>query len=204
MGARLKTPVSPKFGEALEFASELHAEQARKGTQIPYISHLMSVSALVLEAGGCEAAAIGALLHDAAEDQGGEATLGWIRAKFGPAVEEIVRHCSDDIVAEGDKKRPWRERKQDYIQRLAVTDGDNDALLVSLADKLHNCRAIVNDVKWYGNGVWERFNAEPSDIAWYYASILEIANSKLLDNPLTKQLNTAVWELTTAVRERTL
>lgn len=201
MAARLKTPVSPKFGEALEFASELHAEQARKGTQIPYVSHLLAVSSIVLEAGGCEAAAIGALLHDAAEDQGGEATLVWIRAKFGPAVEEIVRHCSDDIVADGDEKRPWRERKEAYLARLATTDGDSDALLVSLADKLHNCRSIVNDVRLQGVQVWQRFNAEPADIAWYYASIVEIANEKLPDNYITKQLSASVWELTALVRE---
>ena len=191
-------PVSATFGEALQYTSRLHAGQARKQTQIPYISHLMTVAALVFEAGGSETAAIGALLHDAAEDQGGEPTLATIRAKFGPAVEEIVRHCSDDIVAEGDKKRPWRIRKSEYIARLADTDATNDALLVSLADKLHNCMAIVTDVSLHGPSVWDRFNGQPEDIAWYYNEILQIAQRKLPGNRLTNQLELWVPQLSAA------
>ena len=188
MGERLKTPVSSRYADALGFACELHATQARKATQIPYISHLMTVSALVMEAGGSETAAIGALLHDAAEDQGGEATLARIRELFGVEVEEIVRHCSDDIVAEGASKRPWRERKENYIVRLNGTDSSDDALLVSLADKLHNCMAIVNDVTFHGPVVWQRFNASPTEIAWYYAEIAAVAKRKLPDSPLSVQL----------------
>lgn len=198
MGEELMRPVSAAFGEALQYASRLHAGQARKQTQIPYISHLMTVAALVFEAGGSETAAIGALLHDAAEDQGGEPTLATIRAKFGPAVEEIVRHCSDDIVAEGDKKRPWRIRKSEYIARLADTDATNDALLVSLADKLHNCMAIVTDVSLHGPSVWDRFNGQPEDIAWYYNEILQIAQRKLPGNRLTNQLELWVPQLSAA------
>ena len=192
---RLTTPVTPLFGEALRFASDLHAEQARKKTEIPYVSHLMSVSALVLEAGGSETAAIGALLHDAAEDQGGETTLAQIREAFGDTVEEIVRHCSDDIVEEGDEKRPWRERKEQYIARLADTDASHDALLVSLADKLHNCTAIVNDVTYDGAHVWGRFNASPADIVWYYESIVAVAEAKLGAARITKLLGGAVRQL---------
>ena len=194
---RLTTPVSTEFHEALQFASELHAGQARKQTQIPYVSHLMSVSAIVLESGGSETAAIGALLHDAAEDQGGEPTLARIRDHFGAEVEEIVRHCSDDIVEEGDEKRPWRERKEQYIARLADTDASHDALLVSLADKLHNCTAIVTDVTHDGAQVWGRFNAQPQDIAWYYKSIVAIAEQKLPDSRITKLLGAAVRDLVT-------
>lgn len=195
MGETLNVPVTQQFGEALHYASELHARQARKGTQIPYISHLMSVSALVMEAGGSETAAIGALLHDAAEDQGGEDTLRSIREKFGAEVEEIVRHCSDDIVAEGEQKRPWRERKEQYIARLNATDASADALLVSLGDKLHNCTAIVNDVMLLGDSVWGRFNASPTEIAWYYREIARIAEEKLPNSPLTGLLREGVGRL---------
>lgn len=201
MGETLTTPVTSTFGEALRFASELHATQARKGTQIPYISHLMTVSAMVLEAGGSETAAIGALLHDAAEDQGGEETLHRIRDQFGMAVEEIVRHCSDDIVAEGEEKRPWLERKQQYISRLADTDSTHDALLVSLADKLHNCTAIVNDVSLYGDAVWKRFNAPPEAIAWYYQEIVAIAKKKLPQNRLTILLDLCARDLAKLANE---
>ena len=71
-------PLSKAFDDALVFAADLHRQQIRKGSGIPYIVHLMSVSSRVLSAGGSEVQAIADLLHDAAEDQGGEATLAGV------------------------------------------------------------------------------------------------------------------------------
>ena len=104
-----------RFADALNYTARLHANQSRKGTPIPYISHLLSVTALVIENGGDEDQAIGALLHDAVEDQGGLSRLEEIRTRFGLGVAEIVDGCTD---AYQTPKLPWRQRKEDYLLHL--------------------------------------------------------------------------------------
>src|SRR5438132_7024592 len=110
--------LSARFDEALHYASIIHAGQMRKGTKIPYLSHLLGVAAIAMEYGADEDEAIGALLHDAAEDGGGEATLAEIRARFGDAVGDIVLGCSDSLVEDPEDKLPWQERKENYLAHL--------------------------------------------------------------------------------------
>jgi (p)ppGpp synthase/HD superfamily hydrolase len=166
---------TPRLGEAFEaalpLAAELHRHHARKGGgDIPYVGHLLSVAGLVIEAGGNETQAIAALLHDAVEDQGGQPTLEKLRNRFGDDVANIVKECSDTDVT---PKPPWHERKQAYIHHLeAVSD---DTILVSLADKLDNARAILRDFRQVGSDLWERFSAkDPKDHLWYYDSLLAV------------------------------
>jgi (p)ppGpp synthase/HD superfamily hydrolase len=162
--------LTPRFVEAMAYAAEKHATQTRKGSDIPYLGHLLSVAGLVIDADGTETEAIAALLHDAAEDQGGEETLAQIREKFGDEVAEIVRECSDTFET---PKPPWRERKENYIRHLLkASDG---AILVSLADKLHNGRAILRDYRDVGDQLWTRFNVkDPQQHLWYYRSLLDV------------------------------
>src|ERR1017187_9056626 len=122
-----------RFDVALQFASGLHHKQPRKGVPVPYVSHLMSVAALVLEAGGDEDQAISALLHDAVEDQGGKATLDTIRHLFGKRVANAVESCSDSTATDPTKKLPWRERKEMYLAHLQ--GAKEDAVLIAAADK---------------------------------------------------------------------
>ena len=162
--------LSPKFFEALHYAAELHNNQVRKGGEIPYIGHLLSVAGLVLEADGNETQAIAALLHDAAEDQGGATVLAEIQTRFGPAVAGIVDECSDTVET---PKPPWQQRKQSYIDHL--DSASDDAILVSLADKLDNARAILRDVRGVGSALWERFSVnDPQQHLWYYRSLLKV------------------------------
>src|SRR5437868_10096762 len=125
----------------------------RKGTEIPYVSHLLAVSALVLEHGGDEDQAIAGLLHDAAEDQGGEARIFEIESLFGAGVSKIVADCTD---AWTDPKPPWRIRKETYVAHLPETS--ERSLLVCLADKTHNATAILSDLRRIGEDLWPRFN----------------------------------------------
>lgn len=142
---------------------------AQRG-EIPYIGHLLSVAGLVLEADGNETQAIAALLHDAAEDQGGAAVLAEIQARFGPAVAAIVDECSDTVEI---PKPPWQQRKQSYIDHLG--SASDDAILVSLADKLDNARAILRDVRGVGSALWERFSVnDPRQHLWYYRSLFTV------------------------------
>jgi (p)ppGpp synthase/HD superfamily hydrolase len=164
--------LTSRFHEAAKYASELHARQARKGGQIPYISHLFAVAGIVLEHGGTEDEAIAALLHDGPEDQGGLATLAHIRSAFGDEVARIVEACSDSLVdtsQNGARKEPWAARKARYVAHLR--EADASTLLVSAADKLHNARSIQGD-HHAGQDVFARFSA-PRDavIANYFAMI---------------------------------
>lgn len=156
--------LGPQFSDALTYATNLHREHLRKGTTIPYISHLLGVASLVIEHCGDEDAAIAALLHDAAED--GKATLAEIRERYGPRVADIVDACTDTYE---DPKPPWKERKQSYIDSMARKD--RASLLVSLADKVHNARAILTDYRVHGEALWSRFNASRDDTLWYYKEL---------------------------------
>jgi len=135
---------------------------------------LLSVAGLVIEAGGTERQAIAALLHDAAEDQGGKETLVEIRERFGADVERIVAECSDTFE---DPKPPWRERKTSYIKHLK--NASNDTILVSLGDKVDNARAILRDFRRSGSELWQRFSVkDPNDHLWYYRSLLDVYQHK--------------------------
>ncbi|KUI09961.1 phosphohydrolase [Mycolicibacterium acapulense] len=186
--------LGPKFQEALGFAAELHRTQTRKASQVPYVGHLLSVAGLVIEADGTETEAIAALLHDAAEDQGGDATLVLIEERFGPEVAAIVEECSDTVVT---PKPPWRERKQRYIEHLNTAS--DSTIRVSMADKLDNASAILRDLRRFGPKVWQRFNTDdPHEHLWYYRSLLEVyrrrSDSWLVDE-LSRVIETLAEEI---------
>ena len=176
-----------RFGEALLFALQLHADQTRKGSEIPYIAHLLSVTALVIEDGGDEDMVIAALLHDAVEDQGGLTVLDIIREKFGEHVAKIVLGCSD---AFGEPKPAWRERKEKYLGHLRWADPDIQR--VSLADKLHNARSILRDLRRNGNQIWNKFNGGKEGTLWYYHALVDIYNASNLSSPMRAELNRVV------------
>jgi (p)ppGpp synthase/HD superfamily hydrolase len=160
--------LTDRYDEAFRYAHELHGAQKRKGTSIPYISHLMIVSALVIEDGGSEDQAIGALLHDAAEDQGGRETLNEVRRRFGDVVAEIVSDCTD---AWDEPKPEWRPRKEAYLAKLPAKSARS--LLVSLADKTHNAEAILFDYRVLGDVLWDRFNGGADGTRWYYKTLAD-------------------------------
>ena len=160
---------SPRLSAAFEYACQLHANQPRKGTTIPYIAHLMAVAALVIEHGGGEDEAIAALLHDAIEDQNHDGSVPReIGARFGPNVLELVKSCSDS--EGGPDKGSWRDRKQAYLDHLASASAN--ARLISAADKLHNARSILDDYRSLGGLVWDRFNASGVEQLWYYRGLV--------------------------------
>jgi (p)ppGpp synthase/HD superfamily hydrolase len=166
--------LSDRYYEALDYAARLHAQQVRKGTDVPYVSHLLAVSSLVLEHGGDEDEAIAALLHDAVEDQGGTATAEEIRRRFGSRVAEIVVACSD---TEGDArpKPAWRPRKVAHLDHLRTASPS--VRLVVAADKLHNARSIALEYRRSGEALWSRFSGGRDGTLWYYRQTLEILSA---------------------------
>jgi GTP pyrophosphokinase len=181
--------LTERFDRAFLFASELHRDQIRKGSRVPYLAHLLAVTAIVLENGAEEETAIAALLHDAIEDQGGAATREEIRRRFGSRVVEIVDRCTD---AETIPKPPWRERKEAYIAHVA--EAPEAVRLVSCADKLHNARAIVHDYRAVGEALWKRFTGGRAGTLWYYRALADT----FLETgpfPLAEELNRVVQEM---------
>ena len=153
---------------------------------IPYLAHLLEVSALVWLAGGNENTAIAGLLHDTVEDQGHQITADQIETEFGTVVRELVEACSDGEPNQRRDASTWKSRKQAYLDRLRVAT--DDALLVTAADKVSNAQAIVTDVERHGAIVWERFNASPADISWYYQQVLKVLVGRRPDCVLTSRL----------------
>jgi len=185
----MPTPLSQRFEAALVFANRLHATQTRKGTRIPYVSHLLGVAGLALEHGADEDVAIGALLHDAVEDQGGRPTLARIHRRFGARVAEIVEGCSD---ADTVPKPEWRIRKERYLRHLEAAPAD--VRLVSACDKLHNARAILADYRVHGEALWKRFKGGRDGTLWYYRSLVQ-AFKRHGGTPLVAGLARVVAEL---------
>lgn len=178
-----------RFEEALVYATRLHNGQNRKGTGIPYVAHLLAVTALVIEWGGDEDMAIAALLHDAVEDQGGRVTLADIHRRFGERVARIVDGCTDSY----DQPKPaWRKRKEDYLQKLRGELAD--VRLVSLADKVHNARSILFDLQNEGISALDRFRGGRTGTLWYYHSLVDVFNEGE-PTPQTAELRRLVEEI---------
>lgn len=177
--------------DALVYAVRLHADQRKKGPdETPYISHLLGVCSLTLEAGGDEDQAIAALLHDAAEDQGGRDRLRKIRRRFGDRVADIMAACTDTVE---DPKPDWRPRKERYVADLA--EKSDDALLVACADKLYNARSILRDHHRVGDRVFERFTGAKGGTLWYYRALVDAFGKSELESWLVHELQRTVSEL---------
>lgn len=181
--------LSSRFEQALIYATQLHANQVRKCNNVPYISHLLSVTALVLEDGGDEDEAIAALLHDAIEDRGGMPTREAILGRFGERVIRIVEGCTESFAV---PKPPWRDRKLQYIEQIRL--GSPEILRVSMADKLHNARSILAD--WYreGDAVWQKFTGGKEGTLWFYFSLMKIYQQQE-SSFLMRELETAISQL---------
>ncbi|HTR23072.1 MAG TPA: HD domain-containing protein [Terriglobales bacterium] len=182
------TRLGPRLQQAFRYAAKWHAGQARKSTTVPYLSHLMAVCSLVLEAGGDEELAIAALLHDVVEDCGGMPRLREIRKKFGTQVARIVEGCTDTFV---EPKPEWIERKRGYLEE--VKHADAQTRLVSASDKLHNVRTIIADYRKDGEAIWVRFNGRREGTLWYYRALSD--EYVRTPNRITRELEIAVAQL---------
>ncbi len=193
MGEMTAGEITPwrRFPHALALAAELHASQSRKGSGIPYVSHLLAVASLVIEHGGDEDEAIAAVLHDAVEDQGGAATREKILCRFGERVAMIVDGCTD---TDQTPKPPWQARKTAYL--TALESAESSVLLVSAADKIHNLRSIVADYRTLGEALWNRFSGGREGTLWYFRQVTKLLASRF-PGPLTQELQATLAELET-------
>ncbi len=193
----LRSPhLGPRLQRAFRYAAEKHYGQTRKQSAVPYLSHLMAVASLVLEAGGDEDMAIAALLHDVVEDCGGMPRLREIRKRFGARVAKIVEGCTDSF---GEPKPEWVERKKDYLRE--VKHADVETRLVSASDKLHNVRTILADYRQDGEAIWARFSGKKEGTLWYYRALSD-EYQRRSPNRITRELGIVVAELERAAGKK--
>jgi GTP pyrophosphokinase len=193
--------LTERFSAAVEYARQLHTEY-RKGTDVPYMAHLLGVAALVMgEAGGrvpvTEDMVIAALLHDAVEDHGGMPRLHEIELRFGANVARMVAGLSDTFADDHDKKEGWEERKSAYLERLRSES--DDVLLISAADKLYNAKSILDDYRMIGDAVWARFKRGADRQLWYFNELLAVFRGHPT-NKIVDDLERVVRELAELVR----
>ena len=190
--------LSPRFTAALAYAAELHREQERKVSGVPYIGHLLRVAGIVLEYGGSEDEAIAALLHDAVEDQGGTPVLEEIRRRFGEAVAETVLGCSD---TQARPKPPWQQRKQAHVDHVRAAS--RSVRMVVAADKLDNARSLVSEYRIRGESLWRFFHGGRSGTLWYYDAMLAVLKDAGVTT-LVEELERTVAEMRRIVDEGNL
>lgn len=192
----MATKLTKRFTDALGYASTAHADQPRKGSDIPYLSHLLAVAAIALEHGATEEEAIAALLHDVVEDQGGRPRLDDVRKRFGDGVAGIVEGCTDAYVT---PKPEWRQRKESYISHIA--QATPSVRLVSAADKLHNARSILADYRKHGEALWGRFKGGKDGTLWNYRALVN-AFRRAGSNDLVEELDRVVAGVEQLVKSR--
>jgi (p)ppGpp synthase/HD superfamily hydrolase len=189
MTAQKLTHLTPQFEAALVYATQLHAQQRRKVTHTPYIAHLLSVTALVLEDGGSEEEAIAALLHDAVEDQGGATTRAEIHRRFGSNVTAIIDGCTEP---EQIPSMTWKEHKQLYLEQLR--HGSPQVRRVALADKLHNARTLLINWRLAGESIWSEFRGGKENVLWLHEALLELFHQKS-NSWMVEELEQVIKEL---------
>lgn len=181
--------LSARFDQALQYAVIIHAHQERKVTGIPYVAHLLGVASIALEHGANEDEAIGALLHDAGEDAGGQGRIDDVRHRFGDAVADIVQGCSDALTT---PKPEWRPRKEKYVAHLAKASAS--VRLVVAADKLYNARTMLRDLRRFGDALWSKFKSDKAGQLWYFRAIVT-ALQQGGKNDLVGELDTVVSQI---------
>lgn len=191
--------LSDRMADAIAYAVQLHGRDSRKGTRTPVLAHLFAVCALVLRDGGDEDEAIAALLHDALEDKPESTSAREIEERFGARVRRIVE-MSTDTGADyrGGPKAPWRERKERYLAH--VREAPPEDLRVTVADKVDNVRAILDDHRQAGDALWGRFNAGKEDQLWYYESAARAYRAAGFGGPMLEELEALVSRLAAVVR----
>jgi (p)ppGpp synthase/HD superfamily hydrolase len=186
-----------RFTRAVDYARTLHIER-RKGSEIPFMAHLLGVASLVMGEAGhvpfpvTEDMVIAALLHDAVEDHGGSTRLADVHYIFGANVARMVEALSDTLAEHPEQKEPWEQRKQDYLTRLRGEPAD--VQLISVADKLYNARTILDDYRKIGPEVWKRFKRGRDLQLWYFNELVKIFKSSQ-SNRIVEELDRVVAEL---------
>ncbi|NLZ58281.1 MAG: bifunctional (p)ppGpp synthetase/guanosine-3',5'-bis(diphosphate) 3'-pyrophosphohydrolase [Corynebacterium sp.] len=181
--------LTPRLRKAINTASVAHRDHVRKGSGIPYVTHLFSVMYLLASVTDDEDVLIAGLLHDTLEDVPEHYSATQLEQDFGPRVLSLVRDLTKD-----DSLPRWKDRADSYLEHLEH-GAHADAVLISVADKTHNLMSTLDDHVVMGELLWDRFNSTRQEQKWWYAQIHRIAVARLGDNVLNEQLGQLVAQL---------
>ena len=143
---------------------EAHGLDHRKAGRGFEATHVTSVALIVADYGFDEDTIIAALLHDTLEDTDLDPEV--IRSEFGELVLATVQD-----VSEPPKPKPWRERKEVYIEQLRVTPRAG-ARAVASADKIHNLSKMTEGLRLQGGRFVKPFSASLEQMEWYQKAVL--------------------------------
>lgn len=186
------TTYSPRVERAIKLAAWLHRDQVRKGRiSYPYITHLMSLAMMLRDYTDDEDVIIAALLHDALEDT--PFTEGELETEFGARIADIVRGVSE-WTGDPAARPPFEERRRRYIAQLHAAP--HESLLVSLADKIHNLRSMVEEYDGRPDEFLRDFGTIETRVH-FYEEISALLHERLQDHPLLASLDDALTEFKT-------
>jgi (p)ppGpp synthase/HD superfamily hydrolase len=188
---------SELYERALRLAAQAHRRQNRKGSDVPYITHPVHVSVILLRYGFPAEVAIAALLHDVVEDQG--VGLTEIEESFGGRVAEVVAALSELKTDAQGNERPWEVRKREAV--ACMRQASLEAVVVKVADALHNLRSTALDLREGGAKTWRRFIRGPEGTLGFYQEVFHVAQERLPDHPLVSELADALDDLAQAMDE---
>lgn len=149
--------------KAIVYATQAHAGQKRKASDVDYISHPMEVMEILSGVQGSIELRIAGILHDTVEDT--QVTIEDIEKNFGSVVRKLVASHTED------KSKTWHERKEHTVNYLKSACMEEK--LLALADLIANSRSILFDMETLGEDVWSRFKATKEEEEWYYNGILD-------------------------------
>ena len=194
--------------EAVAFALEHHGDDVRKGTRVPYVTHVMAVAeTLAYHYPERDALIVAGLLHDVVEDTA--ATFEMVEARFGTEVAALVRAVSKDddamVAADGrslppqprsprDVRDVWRRRREFMLGHVRGPGVPADVLRLKAADALANLQTIARDLAnpTVGEGVWDRFNVGRDESLWFYGEVVAAVEAGIGDEPLVVALQRAL------------
>ena len=189
-----------KIKDAIKFAiktHEVYQKQKRKGKDIPYITHPLTVGLILARAGASEDVIVAGILHDTMEDSIAEnkVTREMLAECFGEEVASLV-----ESVTEMRKYLPWDERKREALEHIETFT--NESLLLKSADIISNLSELLDDQRKDGEGVWERFNAPKEKILRHANGVISAIRKRWPENPLTIDLDVLAEGLATLALTR--
>ena len=169
--------LTPLIYKAIHEAARLHNGQTRKIIELPFIVHPFSVGFILAQYTDDEEVIAAGILHDTVEDVEGY-TNEDVAREFGQRVAHIVEGVTEP------EHGTWREIRQVYLDGLR--SGSDEAVMVSVADKIHNILSTIEGIEAKGEEFWNEFQGGRQDYLWYYEEVMAIAKERL-NNPIVKE-----------------
>lgn len=182
-----------KLQKAIKFAiktHEVYQKQKRKGKDVAYIVHPMTVALILSENGASEDLVIAGLLHDTIEDSVKEKKVSYdmIKQRFGKKVAELVLSVSEKV-----EEKSWHKRKAQAL--VEIKNFSQDSLFLKSADVVSNTSELVDDYYKYQDEAFVKFNASKEEVISHQLQVIQALLDNWPSNPLREDLKYLSFEL---------